>query len=119
MRLCIVQKVHIPGHGFDIEHELPCLGGELLFVPVVAQAFIREFAGAIQGLFATVSRKNGKPDDVGPEPVIFNIGEQRLQVGEPPTAGRSDRGQNRDEPHIAAVACEHGAELGKALKIGE
>src|SRR5262249_9547805 len=117
LALCAVQEIDVPGHPLRAEHFLPLLTGEPATVPVIAYALVIEFVRAGFGPISGITGEHRQPDDMSPQPVIRNIFEHLLHVGEPPTASRSDRGEKRHETQLAAVALEGLSEQIETIQV--
>jgi hypothetical protein len=55
---------------------------------------------------------------VSPQPIIRNIFEYLLHIGEPPTASWSDRGEKRHETQLSAIALEGLFERIEVTQVG-
>src|SRR5262245_20200670 len=118
LALCAVQEIDVPGYPLRAEHFLPLLTGEPVAVPVIAHALVIEFVRAGFGPISGVTGEHRKPDDVNPQPVIRNIIERLLYIGEPPTASRSNRGEKRHYTQLAAIALEGLFERIEVTQVG-
>src|SRR5262249_61898877 len=91
LTLGAVDEIEVPGKSLRAEYFLPLFTGEFLTVPIIAQPFVGEFIRAGCGPAPRVTREHRQPDDVSAQPLIRNVLKRLLHVGEPPTAGGSNR----------------------------